>query len=151
MRGLPFAMLALSSALQIHCSQYVFSEPSCTNYDVTVQIDRTTRQSFDNGQYGIEILYALAGRETLVSNVYNLSSRLCEPAHANAHSGTLQLLLHGASFNKGMWDSEYMPETYSWVRRMNREGYPTLAVDLIGDSRFTSPMVSCILLIQSPR
>lgn len=143
MRAMPFVMLVLSSALQVHCSQYAFSEPRCTDYDVTVHIDKTTGHSFNNGHYGIEILYALANKETLVSNSYNLSSRLCEAGRTNVHSDTLQLLLHGASFNKGMWDSQYMPETYNWVHRMNREGYSTLAVDLIGDLLVPRLVASC--------
>ncbi|KAJ5365815.1 valacyclovir hydrolase [Penicillium concentricum] len=87
--------------------QSVLSRPACYDSDVTVHVSKTTDQSFVNQVYDLDILYALAGKQILVSNSYNISSRLCEPLQTNTHSDTLQLMVHGASFNKNMWDSQY--------------------------------------------
>lgn len=113
--------------------QSVLSQPTCYDSNVRVHVTKTTDKSFVNQVYDLDILYALAGKQILVSNSYNISSRLCEPLQANTHSDTLQVMVHGASFNKNMWDSQYQPEIYKWVQRMNKEGYYTLAVDLIGN------------------
>lgn len=120
-------------------SQYVLSKPYCHDFDVSTSVQRTTQHSFVNRNYDADVLISLANKEILVSNTYQMSSRLCEPTRDNAHSDTLQLLIHGASFNKNMWESQYEPETYNWVQRMNREGYYTLAVDLIGNGNSTFP------------
>ncbi|KAJ5237223.1 valacyclovir hydrolase [Penicillium chrysogenum] len=119
--------------------QSVLSQPACHDSNITVHVSKTTNRSFVNQVYDLDILYALAGKQILVSNSYSISSRLCEPSQTNTHSDTLQVMIHGASFNKNMWDSQYQPETYSWVQRMNKEGYYTLAVDLIGNGNSTFP------------
>lgn len=105
----------------------------CTDHNVTVHVDRTTEKNLRSTPQSIEVLYALASKEILVTNSYNLSVKLCVPP--NSGSNPLQLLVHGATFNKNMWDSQYLPEKHNWVQRMHREGYPTLAVDLIGIHR----------------
>lgn len=106
----------------------------CNDFNVPVSVSRTTEQSFEGQSYSVDVLYALARKDILVSNSYTLSSRLCTPlvTKASNHSDTIQLLIHGASFSKSMWDPTYEPGNYSWVRRMADEGYATLAVDLIG-------------------
>lgn len=116
--------------------QILSSQPTCTDFDVSVNVQKSTPHSFVNVDYSLEVLYALASKQILVSNEYRLSARLCEPSTKNLHSDSLQLLIHGATFNKHMWDSQYEPETYNWVRRMNQEGYPTLAFDLPGKSKY---------------
>ncbi|KAI1381059.1 Alpha/Beta hydrolase protein [Hypoxylon crocopeplum] len=114
----------------------------CQDLRIPVSVERTTTSEFHNQTYNAEILYALAGKEILVSNTYEMSARLCMPENQDSQqtrSDTLQVLVHGASFNKNMWDVQYKPETYSWVKRMNDEGYPTLAVDLVGNGNSTFP------------
>ncbi|KAI0409186.1 Alpha/Beta hydrolase protein [Xylaria palmicola] len=114
--------------------------PSCQDLRIPVSVQKTATSEFHGDRYNADILYALAGRKILVSNSYEISARLCMPENANGpHADTLQVLVHGASFNKGMWDVQYKPETYSWVRRMNQEGYPTLAIDLVGNGNSTFP------------
>lgn len=129
----PSALFLASQALTGNLHQH--GSTSCKDYNVTVSVERTTRESFLGRTYSVDILYALARKEILVSNTYTLSSRLCIPVNETPSSrdtDILQLLVHGASFSKVMWDLPYKPERYSWVRRMSEEGYPTLAVDLIG-------------------
>ncbi|KAL7622051.1 hypothetical protein AAE478_007552 [Parahypoxylon ruwenzoriense] len=118
------------------------SQELCQDLRIPVSVQRTTANEFQDQPYNAGVLYALAGKEILVSNSYEMSARLCIPeAEGSQHTGanTLQVLIHGASFNKNMWDVQYKPETYSWVGRMNKEGYPTLAVDLVGNGNSTFP------------
>lgn len=129
---LPALLYAAQGLGALASSQYILSKPHCHDFDVSTTVQRTAEHSFVNRDYDADVLISLANKEILVSNTYQMSSRLCEPSRDNAHSDTLQLLIHGASFNKNMWESQYEPETYNWVQRMNREGYYTLAVDLIG-------------------
>ncbi|KAI1111365.1 Alpha/Beta hydrolase protein [Nemania sp. NC0429] len=113
---------------------------SCHDLRIPVSVEKTATGEYHDERYNADILYALAGRKILVSNSYEMSARLCLPEDSDGpHADTLQVLVHGASFNKNMWDVQYKPETYSWVKRMNREGYPTLAVDLVGNGNSTFP------------
>ena len=102
---------------------------------VETHVTRTTLEQFSGEEYSVRVLYALAEKQVLVSGSYNLSARYCPSGKesTNKEEDALQLLVHGASFSKIMWDFPYQPERYSWVKRMNKEGYPTLAVDLIGE------------------
>lgn len=131
----------------------VLSQASCHDIRIPVSVQKSTDKDFQGQPYNTEILYALADKEILVSNSYELSTRLCIPSRQGSQwiqaasrqgsqwtqADTLQILLHGATFNKNMWDIQYEPENYSWVRRMNREGYATLAVDLVGNGNSTFP------------
>ena len=103
---------------------------------VETHVRRTTQEQFSSEEYSVRILYALAEKRILVRGSYNLSVRYCpsDEEMANTDDNALQVLVHGASFSKNMWDFPYQREKYSWVKRMNEEGYPTLAVDLIGEN-----------------
>ncbi|TCK26298.1 alpha/beta hydrolase [Pseudonocardia endophytica] len=58
----------------------------------------------------------------------SIHGTLCAPPEAR----TLQILVHGHSYNRSYWDSPYEPERYSYVRRATEHGYATLAIDRIG-------------------
>ena len=106
--------------------------PVCKDLVFPVHVKKTVEGEFSLENYTIDALYAWAGREVLVSGDYEMSARLCEPATGIQRRETLQLLIHGATFNKAMWDFPYKPEEYSWTRSMTNAGYTTLAIDLIG-------------------
>ncbi len=99
---------------------------------IPLHVDKTVDSELSLDNYNIESLYAWAGRQILVDGDYEMSARLCEPPEGVDRKDTLQLLLHGATFNKHMWDFPYKPEKYSWVRHMAAAGYTTLAVDFVG-------------------
>ncbi|KAI0437518.1 Alpha/Beta hydrolase protein [Xylaria telfairii] len=121
-------------------SAWTQASPSCQDLRIPVSVEKTATGEFRGDVYNDEILFALAGRKILVSNTYEMSARLCMPENSQGpHADTLQLLVHGASFNKNMWDAQYKPERYSWVQRMSHEGYPTLAIDLVGSGNSTFP------------
>lgn len=106
---------------------------------IPVSVNRTTEEAYSMDNYKLDILFALMNREVLVDGDYELSAHYCEPPRDVPRKNTLQLLAHGATFNKGMWDFQYNPENYSYTRYMNRAGYATLAIDLLGSGNSSHP------------
>ena len=53
---------------------------------------------------------------------------------------TLQLLIHGATFDHGYWDFPYQPEKYSYVRYITDAGYAVLNIDRVGRGQSTRPV-----------
>ena len=45
---------------------------------------------------------------------------------------TLQVLVHGATYDHNYWDWPFKPNRYSWVRTATEAGYATLALDRLG-------------------
>ena len=122
--------------LQQNASVRTTWDSNCKDYIIPVEVQRSNSTIPLTEQYDINVLYALAGKKILASNSYNLSARKCFPSSQNSSSSpsnTIQLLLHGATFSKIMWDFPYQPETYSWTKMMNEAGYSTIAVDLVGE------------------
>jgi len=68
---------------------------------------------------------------------YTIVGELCRPAHLR--SRTLQILLHGASYNKEYWDFPFEPQRYSYARFANQRGYATLAIDRLGTGESDRP------------
>jgi pimeloyl-ACP methyl ester carboxylesterase len=66
-----------------------------------------------------------------------MAGTLCRPKHDDEH--TLQILIHGASYNRGYWDFPFMPQRYSYVRDANAAGFATLAVDRLGSGESDRP------------
>ena len=67
-----------------------------------------------------------------------IAGTLCTPAGAR----TLQVLVHGHTYNRHYWDPPYQPETYSYVRHANAAGYATLAIDRLGGGASWHPVSS---------
>ncbi|SES11006.1 Lysophospholipase, alpha-beta hydrolase superfamily [Lentzea xinjiangensis] len=66
-----------------------------------------------------------------------VSGQLCTPVGANP--GSIQLLVHGGTYNRAYWDLPGVPESYSYQRNMAREGRATFAVDRLGAGASTRP------------
>ncbi|SDG24684.1 Lysophospholipase, alpha-beta hydrolase superfamily [Lentzea fradiae] len=75
-----------------------------------------------------------------------ISGQLCTPAGANPRS--IQLLVHGGTYNRAYWDLPGVPESYSYQRNMAREGRATFAVDRLGAGASSHP-ASLPLLISA--
>lgn len=115
-------------------SQHDASGFTCTDLTIPFSVHRTTDRLYNESRYSVEVLYAIKDFKNFVTNSYNISATYCVPqAHETDLGDAIQLLVHGATFNKLMWDWPYQPEKYSWTRRMLAEGYPTLAFDQIGE------------------
>ncbi|MCJ1362775.1 hypothetical protein MMC16_001881 [Acarospora aff. strigata] len=74
-----------------------------------------------------------------------MSVRFCEPEVVNNNrKNTVQLLVHGVTETKLYWSGLSYPtgingDTYSWIAYASRQGYPTLAIDRIGNGNSTHP------------
>ncbi|MGH7436403.1 MAG: alpha/beta hydrolase, partial [Polyangiaceae bacterium] len=52
---------------------------------------------------------------------------------------TIQVLLHGGTYDHNYWDFPLMPDQYSYVRAATRAGYVTLNVDRLGSGLSSHP------------
>jgi len=64
--------------------------------------------------------------------------QLCLPG--DSRPSTVQLLLHGATYNRSYWDLPYRPERYSYQRDMAAHGLATFAVDELGVGGSSRPL-----------
>jgi pimeloyl-ACP methyl ester carboxylesterase len=64
--------------------------------------------------------------------------RLCLPA--GEAPDTVQLLVHGGTYNSAYWDLPYQPERYSYQRDMATHGYATFAADQLGAGASSRPL-----------
>ncbi|MFS8102317.1 alpha/beta hydrolase [Lentzea alba] len=71
------------------------------------------------------------------SGTATMSGQLCKPAGENPTS--IQLLVHGGTYNRAYWDMPGVPESYSYQRNMAQEGRATFAVDRLGTGASTRP------------
>lgn len=92
-------------------------------------------------------LYGLFPNLT-VSETFNISASLCAPATATVNgtrNSTLQILVHGASYNKTYWSGLKVPPdsfngtTYSWVDYATSQGYHTLSIDRLCNGNSSHP------------
>lgn len=68
---------------------------------------------------------------------YRIVGTLCTDPQASAQ--TLQLLLHGATYDRAYWDFPFQPDRYSYVRYAHAAGFATLAIDRIGTGASDKP------------
>ncbi|MFB9908549.1 alpha/beta fold hydrolase [Allokutzneria oryzae] len=64
--------------------------------------------------------------------------QFCSPKGATPT--TVQLLVHGGTYNRAYWDLPYQPEKYSYQRDMAKHGYATFAVDRLGTGKSSKPL-----------
>ncbi|SDM80423.1 alpha/beta hydrolase [Allokutzneria albata] len=67
-----------------------------------------------------------------------LRGQYCAPN--GAAPKTVQLLVHGGTYNRAYWDLPYQPEKYSYQRDMAKHGYASFAVDRLGAGRSSKPL-----------
>lgn len=78
---------------------------------------------------------------------YEIAGELCRPARLR--SRTLQILLHGASYNKEYWDFPFQPQRYSYARFANQRGFATLAIDRLGSGESDRPVPELVTVHES--
>jgi len=64
------------------------------------------------------------------STTYRVFGRLC--AAGSPDGRTIQVLLHGGTYNHHYWDWPLEPDRYSYVEVATRAGFATLALDRLG-------------------
>ena len=97
---------------------------------------------------------------TTVSGTQNLSGYFCNPYVWNSNSTKLQVFRGSFFTNRESWTglggtplfnpplAPYQPAQYSWFEYANKLGYPTLAIDTLGDGASSRP--DPILVAQIP-
>lgn len=118
----------------------VFPEPPANITDPTALANYLT--SFGSSSLG-GLLGAVGSSASvgtvLTSGHYNISVRYCEPRVAEAsRADELQFLLHGITYDKSYWNG-LGSEEYSWVDYATKQGYPTLAIDNLGNGQSDHP------------
>ncbi len=74
----------------------------------------------------------------------SLYGELCVPATGTP--SIVQLLVHGATYNRYYSDWPYRPDFYSYVRQMVGAGYATLNIERLGYGRSTHPLSTLVTL-----
>jgi pimeloyl-ACP methyl ester carboxylesterase len=69
--------------------------------------------------------------------VFQLSGELCSRGEIDRR--TVQVLVHGATYNHTYWDWPQHPELYSYVHYATAAGFATLALDRLGDGQSDRP------------
>lgn len=89
---------------------------------------------------------------TPVSGSEVIAGEYCEPtSYDPKRANTLQLLVHGLTYTRDYWNGgveHYQPANYSWTEYALSQGYPTLAIDRIGNGLSSHP--DPILILQAP-
>lgn len=71
---------------------------------------------------------------------YFVSGELCATPDEMITGGTVQLLIHGSTFNHDYWDFGTVDGVeYSYARSVAAHGFPTFAIDLIGAGNSSHP------------
>ncbi|KZV79444.1 hypothetical protein EXIGLDRAFT_568086, partial [Exidia glandulosa HHB12029] len=84
-----------------------------------------------------------------VSGRYGIQLRYCEPTvTVRSRKDTLQVLVHGITYNTLYWDTTFQPDKYSYVRFAAARGYATLNMARLGDGKSDRP--NPIEVVQSP-
>lgn len=79
---------------------------------------------------------------TISGESMSIDGRLCVPAGAK----TVQLLVHGITWDQYYWDFPYQPDKYSYVRSANAAGYATLNISRLGHGASSHPASGLITL-----
>ncbi|KZV80674.1 alpha/beta-hydrolase [Exidia glandulosa HHB12029] len=84
-----------------------------------------------------------------VTGTFRVKLRFCEPTvNVPGRADTLQILVHGSTYDHQYMDPDFEPDTYSWVRWASAHGYPTLNMDRLacGESDHPDP----VTVVQNP-
>ncbi len=121
---LQFALLLLS----------VTGQASATEPEVDVELEEVER---GQGSRCVDVDFSVA-LDPSTPEEYRIAGELCVPR--GRRSKTLQILIHGASYNRHYWDFPHRPRRYSYVRHANDSGYATLAIDRLGSGDSDRPV-----------
>ncbi|KAK3363186.1 Alpha/Beta hydrolase protein [Lasiosphaeria hispida] len=67
-----------------------------------------------------------------VSGEFTINGVYCKPTGHHKDRNTLQLLVHGITYNSTMWGGYGLDDRYNWHKYANADGYHTLAIDRLG-------------------
>ncbi|KZV83564.1 hypothetical protein EXIGLDRAFT_701288 [Exidia glandulosa HHB12029] len=118
-----------------------YPTPVCTNSFVTVTAS-ATNYDLSNG--------TLPPAATVpVSGTYSIQLRYCKPTlPVPSRANSLQVLVHGLTYNTNYWDIPYKPDTYSYARWAAFNGYATLNMARLGYGNSSHP--DPVTVVQDP-
>jgi hypothetical protein len=71
---------------------------------------------------------------------YTVTGELCATRDELVAGATIQLLIHGATYNHDYWDFGTIDDVrYSYARDFAARGFPTFAIDLLGAGLSSHP------------
>jgi len=71
---------------------------------------------------------------------YTVSGQLCATKDELSNGTTVQLLIHGATYNRDYWDFGTVNRIkYSYARETSAHGFPTFALDQLGTANSSHP------------
>ncbi|MBO0777878.1 MAG: alpha/beta fold hydrolase, partial [Ktedonobacteraceae bacterium] len=76
--------------------------------------------------------------------VYRVATWLC--AQGSLNGKTVQVLVHGSTYDHNYWDFPSVPQKYSYVRQITGAGYATLNMDRIGTGLSDHPPALSVTL-----
>jgi len=77
-------------------------------------------------------------------NTLSISGTLCQPTKWAAGPHSVDVLVHGYTYNRSYWDWPQDPSLYSFVDKDLAAGRATLAIDRIGDGASSHPLSTLI-------
>lgn len=137
----------------------VHADSICTNVTIPVSISTTNFKppaALDFASIQSFVALSLAQITSLpIKGSCNIFARYCKPeVHIAEHSQQLHLLVHGYQRDHHYWNGydatgePYHGANYSWVQRASQQGYPTLAIDRLGNGLSDRP--DPVLVAQVP-
>ncbi|KAM5361244.1 hypothetical protein ACJA88_014528 [Fusarium oxysporum] len=69
---------------------------------------------------------------TRISGEFTFNGIYCRPRSCTRSRNTLQVLVHGLTYDKSMWSGLGYSSLYDWQTFANSRGYHTLAIDRLG-------------------
>jgi pimeloyl-ACP methyl ester carboxylesterase len=76
-----------------------------------------------------------------------LVAHLC--ARGELHHKTMQIVIHGGTYDHNYWDWPFQPEVYSYVRDATDAGYATLNLDRLGVGESSRPTPGVALTLHT--
>ncbi|KAK3939767.1 putative cardiolipin-specific deacylase, mitochondrial [Diplogelasinospora grovesii] len=69
---------------------------------------------------------------TTVTGNFTVNGLYCEPRGQKRKADTLEVLVHGITYNKTMWSGMGFGSPYDWLAYANSRGYAALSIDRVG-------------------
>ncbi|KAH6712610.1 Alpha/Beta hydrolase protein [Leptodontidium sp. MPI-SDFR-AT-0119] len=127
--------------------------PTCTTISIPVSISaQNVRFPADFTTTSLLSVVGALGAvvfDSLITDSYTIVGTYCEPeVLVEGRKGTVQVLVHGATYTREYWRGDGYSDRYSWVAAASKAGYPTLAIDRLGNGDSDHP--DPILAVQYP-
>jgi len=113
--------------------------PHCTSFTVPIAASAANIDLSDP-----------SGNKTVpISGTFNIGMQYCEASVSfPSRKKTLQILVHGATYNRDYWNFEFEPDLYNYVQFAAASGFNTLSYDRLGAGVSDRP--DPVTVVQTP-